>query len=127
MAANSVFVTGAEGFIGRALVAHFRGLGSEVRGVDRVPSADAAIVQGDVTAPGAWQGHAEGCDVVVHTAAVVGMYTRRAGYWEANVVAPRLALDAAIAGGASRFVHLSSIVVFGFEFEGSVDERTPVR
>ena len=36
-------------------------------------------------------------------------------------------LDAAVAGGAQRFVHLSSIVVFGFDFEGEVDERTPVR
>jgi nucleoside-diphosphate-sugar epimerase len=39
----------------------------------------------------------------------------------------RNAIDAAVAGGASRFVHLSSIVVHGFEFEGEVDERSPVR
>jgi nucleoside-diphosphate-sugar epimerase len=36
-------------------------------------------------------------------------------------------MDAAIAGGAKRFLHLSSMVVFGFDFEGEVDERTPVR
>jgi hypothetical protein len=36
-------------------------------------------------------------------------------------------MDAAIAGGAKRFLHLSSIVVFGFDFEDEVDERTPVR
>src|SRR5262249_53301374 len=36
-------------------------------------------------------------------------------------------VDAAIAAGAKRFVHLSSIVVFGFDFAGEVDERTPVR
>ena len=38
-----------------------------------------------------------------------------------------MVLDAAVAGGAQRFVHLSSIVTFGFDFEGEVDERTPVR
>jgi nucleoside-diphosphate-sugar epimerase len=124
---SSYFVTGAAGFIGRALVARLRADGSDVRGVDLLPSEDDAIVQGDVTSPGAWQRHAEGCDVVIHTAALVGFYTPRAGYWESNVVATRLALDAAIAGGAKRFVHFSSIVVFGFEFEGEVDERTPVR
>ena len=123
----SAFVTGASGFIGRALADRFRADGAEVRGVDLVTSGgDDAIVRGDVTKPGAWQDHAKGCDVVIHTAAVVGMYTAREGYWEGNVVAPRLVLDAAVAGGATRFVHLSSIVVFGFEFEGEVDERTPV-
>src|SRR4051794_38731853 len=127
MPVPSVFVTGAAGFIGRALVDRYRAQGSEVRGVDRIASAgDDAIVVGDVSKPGPWQAHAEGCDVVIHTAAVVGMYTSGEGYWETNVVAPRLVLDAAIAGGASRVVHLSSIVTFGFDFEGEVDERTPV-
>ena len=124
---QKVFVTGAAGFIGRALVERFRALGSEVSGVDLVRGDDPAVVQGDVSAPGDWQRAAAGSDVVVHTAAVVGMYSSPAGYWETNVVAPRLALDAAIAGGAGRFVHLSSIVTFGFDFDGEVDERTPVR
>ena len=125
--APSVFVTGAAGFIGRALVERFRAQGSEVRGVDRIASDDEAIVVGDVSKPGDWQDHAAACDIVIHTAAVVGMYTSSEGYWEGNVVAPRLVLDAAIAGGARRVVHLSSIVTFGFEFEGEVDEHTPVR
>lgn len=122
-----VFVTGAGGFIGQALVERFRELGSEVRGVDLRADDDPAIAQADVSAPGEWQRHAEGCDLVVHTAAVVGMYSSPHGYWEGNVVATRLALDAAVAGGARRFVHLSSIVVFGFDFDGEVDERSPVR
>jgi nucleoside-diphosphate-sugar epimerase len=122
-----VLVTGAAGFIGRALVDRFRALGSEVRGVDLLASDDDALIDGDVTEPGAWQAHAEGCDLVVHTAAVVGMYSSHEGYWEANVVAPRRVMDAAIAGGAKRFVHLSSIVVYGFDFDGEVEERTPVR
>ena len=122
-----VFVTGAAGFIGRALVDRFRALGSEVRGVDLRPDGGEGIVRDDITAPGSWQRHANGCDLVVHTAAVVGFYSSPRGYWEANVVAPRLVLDAAVAGGARRFVHLSSIVVYGFEFEGEADESSPVR
>jgi nucleoside-diphosphate-sugar epimerase len=126
-APQKVFVTGANGFIGRALVDRLRSLGSEVAGVDLRPGGDATIVQGDMSAPGAWQRHAQGCDLIVHTAAVVGMYSSRRGYWESNVLAPRLALDAAVSGGAQRFVHLSSVVVFGFDFEGEVNEATPVR
>ena len=123
---RKVFVTGANGFIGRVLVERLRALGSEVSGVDLRQGDDPAVVQGDMSAPGLWQRHAEGSNVVVHTAALVGMYSSARGYWESNVMAPRLALDAAIAAGAGRFVHLSSIVVFGFDFDGEVDERTPV-
>ena len=120
-------VTGAAGFIGRALVDRFQELGSEVRGVDLIEAGHEWHLVADITSPGNWQGHAEGCDLVIHTAAVVGMYSSREGYWETNVVAPRHVMDAAIAAGAKRFVHLSSIVVFGFDFEGVVDERSPVR
>jgi nucleoside-diphosphate-sugar epimerase len=119
-----VLITGAAGFIGRALADSYREMGSEVRGVDL--QGGTSVVAGDVTVAGRWQDLAEGCDLVVHTAAVVGMYSAPHGYWETNVLAPRLVMDAAIAGGAKRFVHLSSIVVFGFDFEGEVDERTPV-
>jgi nucleoside-diphosphate-sugar epimerase len=126
-APGRVLVTGAAGFIGRAVAERFRALGSEVRGLDLIETGDEGHQAADMTAPGGWQGHAEGCDLVVHTAAVVGMYSSREGYWETNVGATRHALDAAIAAGAKRFVHLSSIVVFGFDFEGEVDERTPVR
>jgi nucleoside-diphosphate-sugar epimerase len=126
-APGRVLVTGAGGFIGGALAGRFRELGSQVRGVDLIEVEDEGHLTADLTAPGNWQDHAEGCDLVVHTAAVVGFYSSPEGYWETNVAATRHALDAAIAGGAERFVHLSSIVVFGFDFEGVVDERSPVR
>ena len=124
---QKVFVTGANGFIGRVLVERYRALGSEVSGVDLRAGADAAIVQGDVSSPGEWQRDAEGCEVVIHTAALVGMYSSPDGYWESNVRAPRVVLDAAVAGGAQRFVHLSSIVTFGFDYPDGVDEQYPLR
>ena len=123
---GNAFVTGASGFIGAVVADRCRAAGMEVRGVDIGGAPGRGIVQGDVTEAGAWQEHAAGCDLVVHTAAVVGMYGSPAGYWETNVRATRLALDAAIAGGAKRFLHLSSIVVHGFDFEGEVDESSPV-
>ena len=122
---GAVFVTGAAGFIGAAVADRCRDAGIEVRGGD-IAGDEEGVVQDDVTKPGAWQGQAEGCDVVVHTAAVVGMYSSPAGYWETNVRATRFALDAAVAAGAKRFLHLSSIVVHGFDFEGEVDETSPV-
>ena len=96
---QKVFVTGANGFIGRVLVERYRALGSEVSGVDL--RAGGSIVEGDVSSPGGWQRHVKGCDVVIHTAALVGMYSSAQGYWESNVRAPRVVLDAAVAGGCS--------------------------
>jgi nucleoside-diphosphate-sugar epimerase len=48
-------------------------------------------------------------------------------FWRVNGGGTRQALDAAARGGARRFVHVSSIVTFGFDFSGCVDERWPVR
>lgn len=113
-----VLVTGAEGFIGRALCERWHAAGAEVRGVD--------LADGDIAEPGPWQAAAEGCDVVVHTAALVGMPRDESRFWAVNVRGTRLALEAARDAGARRFVHVSSVVTFGLDFPDGVDERYPV-
>lgn len=126
-APRRVFVTGACGFIGRALCEHFRSAGAEVRGVDVRADPAWGVVAGDVAVPGPWQEHAAGCDLVVHTAAVVSLRLRAAEeVWRVNVLGTERALEAAARGGAERFVHLSSVVVFGTTFPDGVDERHPV-
>jgi nucleoside-diphosphate-sugar epimerase len=125
--ASRLFLTGALGFIGRALADRLAAEGAEVRGVDLTADPERGVVAGDVTEPGDWQRSAEGCEVVVHLAATLGFGGRYDDFWRINAVGTRNALDAAVAAGANRFVHTSSIVVFGNEFEGEVDERTPVR
>jgi nucleoside-diphosphate-sugar epimerase len=123
-----VFITGASGFIGRALAERLRSDGHEVRGMDFVADAATGVVAGDVAVPGPWQAHAAGCDLVIHTAAVVSFRLERPeDTWRANVVGTRNALDAAVDGGAARFVHFSSVTVFGFSFPDGIDERAPVR
>lgn len=126
-APRRVFVTGASGFLGRALAAHFRAEGAEVRGVDAVADPAAGVVAGDVALPGPWQEHAAGCDLVVHTAAIVSLRLRGAEQvWRVNVLGTEHALEAAARGGAERFVHVSSVTVFGTTFPDGVDERHPV-
>ncbi|HKP91959.1 MAG TPA: NAD-dependent epimerase/dehydratase family protein [Thermoleophilaceae bacterium] len=126
-APSRVFLTGALGFIGRAIADRYAAEGVEVRGVDVNADPARDVVAGDVREPGAWQRHAEGCDVVIHLAAILGFGGRHEDFWRINVVGTRNVLDAAVATGATRFVHTSSIVVFGDSFTGTVDERTPVR
>ena len=124
---GSVFITGASGFIGRVLADRYRERGAEVRGVDLNADASAGVVAGDIALPGDWRRAVEGCELVINTAANVSPRSAGEGFWEANVVGVRNVIDAAIAGGARRFVQLSSIVVFGNEFPDGVDERYPVR
>jgi nucleoside-diphosphate-sugar epimerase len=124
---RSVFITGAAGFIGATLAERYRSLGAEVRGVDIVGDG-AAIVAGDVSTDGDWQSHAAGCDLVIHTAALVNNSSPKQRFWEVNVLSARKALDAAVAGGASRFVQLSSVRAFSdVDFPDGVDERHPIR
>lgn len=121
-----VFLTGAAGFIGRALAERYAAAGHEVRGMDLVADAARGIVAGDITEPGPWQAHAAGCDVVIHTAAVVSFRMERPHeVWRANVLGTLHALEAAERAGA-RFVHFSSVTVFGFDFPDGADERHPV-
>jgi nucleoside-diphosphate-sugar epimerase len=124
---SRVFITGASGFIGRVLAERWRALGAEVGGVDRIADPERGVVTGDVSAPGEWQDAAKGADVVVHTAALVGMPSDESQFWAVNVRGTRMALEAARDAGARRFVHISSVVTFGLDFPDGVDERWPVK
>jgi nucleoside-diphosphate-sugar epimerase len=121
-----VLVTGAAGFIGGALASRLRRDGVEVVGVDRVADRGSGIIAADVTAPGPWQGAAAGCDVLIHTAALVGMPTEVSQFWAVNVLGTRIALETARDNGVPRFLHLSSVVTFGLDFPDGVDESYPV-
>jgi len=86
-----VFITGASGFIGRTLAAHYRSEGWNVTGVDAVASEDGAVVAGDIATPGPWQDHVDGAQLVIHTAAVVSNTASRDRCWEVNVLGTRRA------------------------------------
>jgi nucleoside-diphosphate-sugar epimerase len=123
-----VFITGASGFIGRALYERYLADGHEVRGCDLVADPPRHVIAGDVAQPGSWQEFAAGSELVIHTAASVSLrLERREAMWRSNVLGTANAIDAAQRGGARRFVHFSSVTVFGLEFPDGVDERYPVR
>ena len=78
-----------------------RPTGTRSRGMDLVADPAAGRRRRATSrVEGAWQGHAAGCDLVVHTAAIVSLrLTGAEEVWRANVVGTKHALDAAIAGG----------------------------
>ena len=120
-----VFITGAGGFIGRALMERFSQLGAQVAGVDLVGDPGAGIVAGSTLDPGGWSEQLAGADLVVHTAALVSNVAPLRQAWRVNVQGTQRVLDAAVAAGAGRFVFLSSIAVWGDDFPDGVTEDVP--
>ncbi|MFT6904913.1 MAG: nucleoside-diphosphate-sugar epimerase [Oleiphilaceae bacterium] len=123
---NSVFITGANGFIGKALVKRYRALGCEVRGMDINADEAMNIVAGDITQPATWIKHANGCELFIHTAAVVSLAADWDLYREVSINGTRKALDVAIESGAQRFLHFSSIAAMGVDYLQGADEKAAV-
>lgn len=125
---DRVVVTGAAGFIGKAVSQRYRSLGATVVGVDLEGDEAAGIVAGDTSEPGRWQNLVATGDLVVHTAALVTNTTTPERAWEVNVLGTRHVLDAAAGGQTERVLHLSSVRAFSdVHFPPDVDERHPVR
>ncbi len=123
----NVFITGANGFIGRSLATRLRDLGCQVTGVDLKADPGHGVAPGSTTEPSGWADALDGVDVVIHTAAIVSNAASRDQAWEVNVRGTRRVLDAAEAHGVRRFVHLSSVAAYGFDFPDNVDETYPIR
>jgi 2-alkyl-3-oxoalkanoate reductase len=116
-------VTGAAGFLGRAVVEALRAQGRSVLGLDLRPSPTTDVV-GDLLVDGPWQDDLAHAETVVHTAALVGERGDPERFWAANVEITRRVLDAAV---DAHVVHLSAIVVHGSSFPDGVTEDAPVQ
>lgn len=123
---RKIFITGALGFVGRALSAAYRELGAQTCGLDVRSDASANVVAGDVSRPEEWQHVLTDCDLVIHTAAIVTNNVSREEAWRVNVLGTRRVLDAAIKAGVKRFVHVSSLAAMRFNTEDKADESAPV-
>jgi nucleoside-diphosphate-sugar epimerase len=65
--------------------------------------------------------------VVFHAAAWVSEGGNKADVWAVNVAGAQNAVDAAVAAGVARFVHLSSCSVYGSLQQLDIDETSPTR
>jgi len=118
-----VFVTGADGFIGRRVARGLRERGDEVVAVVRDPEAatrlrdiGVRLVPGDLGSDTAIRAAMDASDAVIHLAGVyrIGIpASERPAMSEANVAVTERVLDAAIALGIPRIVHVSTVNVFG--------------
>ncbi|HKQ60946.1 MAG TPA: NAD-dependent epimerase/dehydratase family protein [Candidatus Polarisedimenticolaceae bacterium] len=125
-----VLVTGASGFLGGALARRAAADGHAVRGFVRDarrwsdPPPAAEIVVGDLSDPGALVRAAEGCDAVLHAAALVKMWVRdRREFDRVNVQGLGHVAAAARAAGA-RLVYVSSFLALGPSDGTVLDEQS---
>jgi len=129
----ATIVTGAGGFVGRALVTQLAEAGEHVIGIDNTSPdnfAGARFIAGDL-ADRQVRSEAlkDGCEAIIHLATVPG------GAAEADPAASRrvnvdamydLMQEVAEAGSCPRFVYASSIAVYGDPFPDHVDDNTPL-
>jgi nucleoside-diphosphate-sugar epimerase len=128
-AGRAVAVTGAAGFIGQALCRRLSSDGAEVIGIDvagelaeRIRAAGAEPRTADIADPRAIGEAVAGTDAVIHAAAYVREWGEMHEFIEVNVRGTANVIDAAAAAGAERLVHLSSVVIYGYDDPGEQDE-----
>ena len=125
---QQVLVTGATGFLVGALALRLAADGVRVRALARSPQKAAFLGQrgievfvGDITDAEAMQRAARGCRVVFHVAAALnGSYAQQRAV---NVEGTRKMLRAASSAAAERFVYVSSISAYGFNYGGDISEE----
>ena len=122
---QKVLITGANGFIGGALMRFYQNQGQDVAGVDLVGNG-ADIVEGDISQPNSITQLLDECDVIIHTAALVSNAMQDSDMWRVNVLATRNLIQAAKEHKVRRFVQISSIVAYGNSAQGEIDETHPV-
>jgi uncharacterized protein len=137
-AAATVFVTGADSFIGRALVEVLVALGHQVyclapsvEAAQRVRLSGAVPVMGDLLEPGQWQDEAA-ADWVFHlppqTPSTLRITRRRAvSIACARVLMDAQLLDAVAAGPTQRIVYVADTSCYGAIGPRSITEDEPLR
>ena len=136
----NVLITGGTGFIGSRLALRCADMGYRVRVLGQENNAAEAdnsktieamgvnVVRGTVTDREEVLRAVEGIDVVYHLAAAQHeMNIPDQKFWDVNVGGTKNVIDAGIQAGVKRFVHGSTIGVYGAGLNGTIDEHSPLK
>ncbi|MCC6511107.1 MAG: NAD-dependent epimerase/dehydratase family protein [Pirellulaceae bacterium] len=127
----TVLVTGYGGFLGQAIVRLLLAAGYAVRGLARssYPHLVQAGVEpfvGSITDRQAVLAAVEGCDAVIHTAALAGVWGPWEDYYRTNTMGTSHILEAAVRTNCRTIVLTSSpSVTFAAVHQSGIDETTP--
>jgi predicted dehydrogenase/nucleoside-diphosphate-sugar epimerase len=131
-----VLLTGATGFIGGRVAEilalrdgwHVRAVIHNPANASRLARLPVELIQGDLQDETTLREVVTGCDAVVHCA-VGTAWGQRQEIFKVTVDGTRKLAEAALAAGVKRFIHLSTIAVYGDDgaMTGTIDEMTPVK
>ena len=130
---STVLVTGGTGLIGSNICAQLIEAGAEVRALAR-PGSDtgplhalgATVIDGDITDAASVRRAAEGCELAIHSAAVLGGLVQDIDeHHRVNSGGVAAVLDAAEAVGIRRVVTLGTTTYFDFK-DRPLTEHSPV-
>lgn len=119
----TILVTGATGFLGRAVVDHLIARGRAVRAAVRTDAGPGAVAVGDLSVDTDWSVALTGIDTVVHCAARAHVMRETSDdplalFRAVNTEATAALARQAVAAGVRRFVFISSIGVNGAATDG---------
>jgi dihydroflavonol-4-reductase len=130
---NTVFVTGASGFLGGHLVHELVAEGCTVKALSRRAESDAAIralgaepVRAALDDQASLAQAIKGCHAVFHAAADTSVWRAQAASQTAtNVLGTQNVLQAARTAGVSAFMHTSSVSAWSHQVHGVLREDLP--
>lgn len=129
---KQIFVTGASGLIGSRVTQKLLEEGAYVKALVRNPlkagllaQMGADIVLGDITDLNAVKNALQGCQLVFHFAGVLNEYKPWTYYRAVNVKGTELLAQAALEANVERFIHTSTVYVYGKKTVGFVSENSP--
>ena len=128
---SHAFVTGAGGFLGKAICRYLRAAGIEVTGFARGSYPDLELMgvrmlKGDICDKPALLAAMQGCDVVFHVASKAGVWGEKDAYFRPNVDGARNIIEACQALDIDKLVYTSTpSVTFAGRDEAGIDESAP--
>jgi dihydroflavonol-4-reductase len=133
---DRVLITGGTGCVGSNLAARLTAEGYDVR-ILRRPTSNPTVLSGinveqavgDIREPQSLTGAIRDCDTVFHTAALVTYSARRhEEQYQTNVIGTRNVINASLAAGIRKLVHVSSVATIGSSRSGEpATEETPFK
>ena len=129
-----VFITGGTGFLGKNLIPMLAAQGHDLRLLTRQPEnhtwlqafPSVELVPGTLDDPASLQAGMTGCTHVIHAGGLFRMWGEETTFFRVNVDGTRHVVDAALATGIQRMVHISTIAVVGNPTPGLlIDENHP--
>ncbi|MDZ7958058.1 MAG: NAD(P)-dependent oxidoreductase [Aulosira sp. DedQUE10] len=130
---KTLLITGIDEFIGQRAAELAIAKGMKVRGLQSSATQDkkaqnlgVEVIVGNINDPKIAQKACEGVDIVLHTAQLAQEAGALKDFREVNVDGTITMAKAAKSAGVKTFVHLSSVLVYGFNYSDRVTESEPL-